>query len=246
MLDKVVLITGGTSGIGKELVGAFAKCGYHVAFTYIKNEDTAKSTVKDAEHYGGRVLSMRVNVADEAQVREMTNTVVDSLGRIDVLINNAGIFDDSLTKNMKFDCWKSVVDINLTGAFYCIKSAIPIMEQQHFGRIVTIGSVMGESGAMGAANYAASKAGIIGLTKSVAREVANKGITVNVVSLGYMDGGMGNEIPDPIRKKIASQQIPMGKFGDVAKAAKMIVHIVSDEAEYITGQSIRINGGLYM
>lgn len=246
MFDKVVLITGGTSGIGKELVLAFANSGYNIAFTYVTNADGARIALNEVEQLGVRALSMCVNVEDEEQVQEMTKTVLDSFGRIDVLINNVGIFDDNLTKNMNLESWKKVVDINLSGVFYCIKSVISIMEQQCFGRIVTIGSVIGEIGAIGAANYSASKAGIAGLTKSVAREVANKGITVNIVSLGYMDGGMGKMIPDPIRKKISSQQIPAGKFGNVAKAAKMIVHLVSDDAEYITGQSIRINGGLYM
>jgi len=245
IVRKVALITGGTSGIGKELVTEFAKGGYDVAFTYFTNVEAAKEIARDAEIHGARALSIRTNIIDEVQVLEMIKKTMDNFQRIDVLINNAGIYEDNLTKNIELDSWKKIIDVNLTGVFYCIKAVIEIMERQQYGRILNIGSVVGEMGAMGAANYSAAKAGMMGLTKSVAREVANKGITVNVVSLGYMNGGMGNQIPEKIRNKIM-EQIPMRKFGDITKVAKMILHIVSEEAEYITGQSIRINGGVYM
>lgn len=245
MGEKVVLITGGTGGVGKELVTEFAKCGYNIAFTYFMNGESAKEIAQAAELNGVKVISIRVDIADKEEVLKMVKTVINTFGRIDVLINNAGIFDNHLVKNLNIHSWQKVIEINLTGTFYCIQSVLELMEQQQYGRILNISSVVGEMGASGAANYAAAKAGITGLTKSVAREVAQKGITVNMVSLGYMDGGMGDQFSDKLRDKITAQ-IPMKKFGDITKAAKMIVHLVSEEAEYITGQTIKINGGVYM
>ncbi len=162
-----------------------------------------------------------------------------------VLINNAGVIDASLIKNMSLDSWQKVIDVNLTGVFNCIKSVIEVMEKQQYGRIITIGSIAADRGSLGAASYAASKAGIVGLTRTVAREVAGKGITANVVSLGYMDQGITARLPEKLQKKII-QEIPSGKFGDMVKAAKMVVYLASEEAEYINGQSIRICGGAYM
>jgi len=243
--SRVILLTGGSRGVGKKIAVEFAKSGYQVAFTYASDEESAKATVDEIRKYGIRAKYYPLDISDYSAVQEVMSRVLDCFGTIDVLVNNAGIIDVSLIKNMSLDSWKKVIEVNLTGVFNCIKSVIEVMEKQQYGRIITIGSIAADKGSLGAASYSASKAGIVGLTRTVAREVADKGITANVVSLGYMDQGITARLPEKLHKKI-SQEIPSGKFGDMAKAAKMVVYIASEEAEYINGQSIRICGGAYM
>lgn len=242
---KVLLLTGGSKGVGRKIAVEFAKKGYQVAFTYLSDEAGAKITADEINSYGIPVRFYKLDVSDHNEVEEVRNHVVNYFGRIDVLVNNAGIIEPSQIKDTSWESWRRVVDVNLTGTFNCMKSVIPVMERQNFGRIITIGSIAGDQGSRGASSYSASKAGIVGLTKAAARELAEKGITVNVVSLGYMDQGITIRLPEKLRKKLI-QEIPSGKLGDVEKAAKMVVHIASEEAEYITGQSIFISGGAFM
>jgi len=242
---KVLLLTGGSKGIGKKLAVEFAKNGYQFAFTYLSDEAGAKFTADEINTYGVLARFYKLDISQYHDVEEVKNHVMNYFGRIDVLVNNAGIIKPSLIKDMSLDSWRRVVDVNLTGTFNCMRAVIPIMEKQNFGRIINIGSIAADKGSRGAASYSASKAGIVGLTKAAAREVAEKGITVNVVSLGYMDQGITNRLPEKLKKKLI-QEIPSGKLGDVKKAAKMVVHLASEEAEYITGQSIFISGGAYM
>ncbi|MEL7565294.1 MAG: SDR family oxidoreductase [Dehalobacterium sp.] len=243
--NRVILLTGGSGGVGRKIAVEFARSGYRIAFTYASDEEGAKATVDEVKKYGIRAKYYLLDVSDYSAVQEVMNRVLDCFGTIDVLINNAGIIDASLIKNTSLDSWQKVIDVNLTGVFNCIKSVIEVMEKQQYGRIITIGSIAADRGSLGAASYAASKAGIVGLTRTVAREVAGKGITANVVSLGYMDQGITARLPEKLQKKII-QEIPSGKFGDMVKAAKMVVFLASEEAEYINGQSIRICGGAYM
>lgn len=246
MSDKrVALIIGGASGVGRQIVLAFAKKGYDIAFSYNRYETKAKEVKIKVKEFGVDCIYTKVNITNEMEISAAKEQILTHYNKIDVLINNAGVFEDGLVKKQSLESWQRVIDVNLTGVFLCMKLFIDVMEKRQYGRIINIGSVVGEIGTVGAGNYSASKAGIIGLTKTVAREVAKKGITANVVSLGYMNEGMGKRLPEKIVSKVIDQ-IPMKRFGDSEKVAQMIVHLASDEAEYITGQVIGINGGLNM
>ncbi|MEL7565316.1 MAG: SDR family oxidoreductase [Dehalobacterium sp.] len=240
--NRVLLLTGGSGGVGRKIAVEFAKSGYRIAFTYFSHEEGAKAAADEIKTYHVPVQYYRLDVSDYKRVEEVKDQVWNYFGRIDVLVNNAGIIEASLIKDMSLDSWKRVIDTNLTGTFNCIKSVIEVMEKQHYGRIITIGSIAADKGSRGACSYSASKAGIVGLTKAVAGEAAEKGITVNVVSLGYMNQGITVRLPEKLRNKLM-QEIPNGKLGDVSKAAQMIVHIASEEGEYLTGQTIVISGG---
>ncbi|MGI6677689.1 MAG: SDR family NAD(P)-dependent oxidoreductase [Dehalobacterium sp.] len=242
---KVLFLTGGSKGIGKNIAIEFAKSGYQIAFTFLSDEAGAKNTANEIMTYGVLVQYYKLNVADYKEVLLVRDQVLKRFSKIDVLVNNAGIIEPSLIKDTSLDSWQRVINVNLTGAFNCMKSVIPVMEKQNYGRIITIGSIAGDKGSRGAASYSASKAGIVGLTKTAARELAEKCITVNVVSLGYMAQGITARLPERLQKNLI-REIPQGKWGDVEKAAKMLVHLASEEAEYITGQSISISGGSYM
>jgi len=242
---RVALIIGGARGIGRQIVLEFAKRGYNIAFSYNSDEIKAKEVEAEIKDIGVDCIFVKLNTINEIEILAAKELILTRYDRIDVLVNNAGIFEDGLVKKMDLGSWERVINVNLTGVFLCIRAFVDVMEKQKYGRIINIGSVVGETGTIGAGNYAASKAGLIGLTKTVAREVAKKGITANVVSLGYMDEGMGKRLPEKIVSKLLDQ-IPMGKFGNAKKTAKMITNLASDEAEYITGQVIDINGGIYM
>lgn len=244
-LTRVALVTGGAHGVGRQIVVAFARAGYNVAFTYNSDEDGAQVTERQTRALGAKCICIKTDVTNEVDIAATIDAVLNHCERIDVLINSAGINEDGLLKNMGTDTWKRVIDVNLTGAFLCMRAVVGTMERQKYGRIINIGSVVGDTGTIGASNYAASKAGLVGLTRAFAREVAKKGITANVVALGYLDKGMGSRLPEKIANKVI-EQIPMGKFGDTEKIAQVIVHLASAEAEYMTGQVIGINGGLHM
>jgi len=242
----VVLITGGTQGVGKATAMAFARQQATVILNYHSNDLEAQKAVN--EIYAATKIHVEVikaDVTDEAQVIQMINQVIKWFGQIDILINNVGIFKDSVIWKMPKEAWDSVVDTNLTSAFLCTKYVIPYMREKRFGRIINISSVVGQTGAFGTSNYAASKAGLIGFTKAIAREVALFGITVNCVALGYIDIGMGLRIPEEIHEKIRTQ-IPMQRFGTVEEVVSTITFISSNNASYITGQVIAVNGGYYL
>lgn len=242
----VVLITGGTQGVGKATAMAFARQQATVILNYHSNDLEAQKAIN--EIYAATKIHVEVikaDVTDEAQVTQMINQVIKWFGQIDILINNVGIFKDSVIWKMPKEAWDSVVDTNLTSAFLCTKYVIPYMREKRFGRIINISSVVGQTGAFGTSNYAASKAGLIGFTKAIAREVALFGITVNCVALGYIDIGMGLRIPEEIHEKIRTQ-IPMQRFGTVEEVVSTITFISSNNASYITGQVIAVNGGYYL
>jgi NAD(P)-dependent dehydrogenase (short-subunit alcohol dehydrogenase family) len=185
----------------------------------------------------------KIDITDEKQVKKMIDQTVQTCGQIDILINNAGIFKDAVSWKMYKETWDSVLATNLTGAFLCTKHVLPIMRERKFGRIVNVSSIVGQTGVFGASNYAASKAGLIGFTKAIAKEVALKGITVNCVALGYIEAGMNLRLSEQLRNQIRDT-IPMKRFGTPEEVSEVILFLCSKEASYITGQVIGINGGL--
>jgi len=242
----VILITGGTQGIGKAIGMAFAKQGATVILNYHFNEEEAQKAVEEIftiTH--ANICAYKADVANETQVNKMINQLISQFGQIDILVNNAGIFKNAVSWKMEKEDWDSVLATNLTGAYLCTKYVLPHMRERGFGRIINISSVVGQTGVFGASNYAASKAGLIGFTKAIAREVAIKGITVNCVALGYIDAGMNLRLSIELREKIRVQ-IPMQRFGTVEEVAETIIFISSKSASYITGQVIAVNGGYFM
>jgi 3-oxoacyl-[acyl-carrier protein] reductase len=241
----VVLITGGTQGIGKIIAMEFAKQSATIILNYHSNDEEARKTVEEIYRATSiHVEIYKADVANEEQVNQMINTIKGWFGRIDILVNNAGIFKDAVSWKMDKDAWDSVLATNLTGAFLCTKHVLPLMREQGFGRIINVSSVVGQTGVFGASNYAASKAGLIGFTKAVAKEVATKGITINCIALGYINAGMNLKLPEDMRAKIL-ETIPMKRFGDAEEVAETVIFLCSKGAGYITGQIIGINGGLY-
>lgn len=237
--DKVALITGAAQGIGKEIAVTFAKAGAKVVITDI-NLDLATQTATELNG-----LPLKMNVADPADVDAGIKEAKEKLGKIDILVNNAGITKDTLFIRMKKEDWDAVINVNLTGVFNVSKAVALLMMKQRSGKIINIASIVGEMGNVGQANYAASKAGVIGLTKTLARELAARGITVNAIAPGFIKTAMTDKIPEEVKQKMLAQ-IPLGKLGlpeDIAAAA---LFLAGSAANYITGQVINVNGGMLM
>ncbi len=242
---RTILVTGGSRGIGRGICKAFARPENRIYFNYSSAAGAAVETERLVAEAGGSATGLQVNVADEKEVAEFVGRALDETGRIDVLVNNAGITRDGLIVRMKSADWDDVLNINLKGTFNCIKAVTKTMMKQRSGRIVNVSSVVGMSGNPGQANYVASKAGIIGLTKGVAKELASRGITANVVAPGYVDTDMTTGLADKAKEMMISQ-IPLGRVGTPEDIAAAVVFLASDEAAYITGQVIQVNGGMYM
>jgi len=242
---RTILITGGSRGIGRGICMAFAHADNHIYFNYSSDGEAAVQTEKLVSDAGGSATGQRVNVASQKEVSELVKRVLDETGRIDVLVNNAGITRDGLIVRMKEADWDDVLNINLKGTFNCIKAASKIMLKQRYGRIINVSSVVGVSGNPGQANYVASKAGIIGLSKAVAKELASRNITVNVVAPGFIETDMTASLPDKARAAMVAQ-IPLGRAGTARDIAATVVFLASDQADYITGQVIHVSGGMYM
>jgi 3-oxoacyl-[acyl-carrier protein] reductase len=244
MSERVALITGSSRGIGRATALALCRAGYGIVVAspeIEKNEEVAA----EIRACGGRAQTLDLDLCSQESVKTGFAQVLKDLGRIDVLVNNAGVTRDALSMRMKNDDWALVLQINLTGAFWCAQQALPGMMKQRWGRIVNISSVVGRAGSPGQANYASSKAGIIGLTKALAQEVGSRNITVNAVAPGYIDTDMTRGLPEELKQKMLAG-VPLGRMGlpeDVAGAVKFLV---SDEAAYITGAVIDVNGGMYM
>ncbi|MBI5182270.1 MAG: 3-oxoacyl-[acyl-carrier-protein] reductase [Nitrospirae bacterium] len=241
---KVALVTGAAQGIGKEIALALARAGADVVISDV-NLEGAEGAAKEIEAIGCKSLAVKANVADFSEVEEMINKTTEKFGRIDILVNNAGITRDNLIVRMKEEDWDIVIDINLKGTFNCIKAAIRPMAKQRSGRIINIASIVGVMGNAGQANYVASKAGVIGLTKTVAREYANRGINVNAVAPGFIDTAMTQALSQEVRDNL-QKQIPMGRLGTPEDVANAVRFLASDSANYITGQVIHVNGGMWM
>jgi len=244
-VKRTILVTGGSRGIGRAVCLAFADEGNHIYFNYASAAEAAALTEKQVAEAGGRATGLRVNVAAEKEVSDFVGRALDETGRIDVLVNNAGITRDGLIVRMKAADWDDVLDTNLKGAFHCIKAVSKSMIKQRSGRIINISSVVGVSGNAGQANYVASKAGIIGLTKAVAKELAPRGITANAVAPGYIETDMTATLNDTAKEMMVAQ-IPLGRAGTAEDIAAAVLFLASDRAAYITGQVLHVSGGMYM
>ena len=244
LTGKVALVTGGAQGIGKAIALLLASHGADVAVWDI-NLEKAQETASEIQGLGTRSLAMKVNVADYREVEQMVEAIVGQWGRIDILINNAGITRDRLILRMTEEDWDAVLNVNLKGTFNCTKAAIRYMSKQKSGKIVSIASVTGEMGNPGQANYGASKAGVIGFTKTIAREFAARGINVNAVAPGYIQTAMTDAVPEKA-KEMLKQMIPMERLGQPEDVAQAVLFLVSERSSYITGQVLNVNGGIYM
>jgi len=243
--ERIVVVTGGSRGIGRAICTALSAPGTRVCFNYSRNPEAAKATTEAIIAAGGQADCRQVDVASENAVVDYLGAILEEAGRIDVLVNNAGITRDGLLVRMKAADWDAVMDVNLKGTFNCMKVAAKAMMKQRYGRIVNISSVVGVSGNPGQANYVAAKAGIIGLTKAVARELASRNITVNAVAPGYIATDMTGDLSDKAKDAMV-RQIPMGRIGTPEDIAGVVAFLVSPAADYITGQVIHVNGGMYM
>ncbi|MBI5233791.1 MAG: 3-oxoacyl-[acyl-carrier-protein] reductase [Deltaproteobacteria bacterium] len=242
--DKVVLITGAGQGIGKTTALRFAKEGASVAVIDI-NLENADETAKELEAMGAKALGLMADVTRLKDAEDVAEKVVSRFGALHILVNNAGITRDALILRMKEEDWDIVMDVNLKGAFNFTKAAVRYMSKQRYGRIVNVASVVGVMGNAGQANYSASKAGLIGLTKTVAREFASRNVTSNAVAPGFIETAMTGALPEKVREEL-SAQIPLGRLGSAADVAAAILFLASDEAGYITGHVLNINGGMCM
>ena len=243
--EQRVLITGASRGLGRSMALEFGRCGYRVAVHYVNSKESAEEVAAEILGAGGKSTVFSGNVANSTDCSELINNVVTEFGGLEVLINNAGITRDTLVLRMKDQDWQSVIDTNLSSVFYLAKAVLRGMIRQKFGRIINISSVSGLLGNAGQANYVAAKAGIIGLTKSLAREYAAKGITVNAVAPGFIQSDMTDTLPDELKEQYLSQ-IPVGRFGQPNEVAKAVVFLASKDASYINGQTLPVDGGMVM
>jgi 3-oxoacyl-[acyl-carrier protein] reductase len=241
---KVALVTGSAQGIGRAIALNLAQGGARIVLTDMR-EAKLDEVVKEIEAQGGAAIRFVVDVTDREAVRKVVDQALETWEKIDILVNNAGITRDSLVMRMKVEDWQAVLKTNLDGAFYCIQAVLPSMVRQRYGRIVSIASVVAQAGNVGQANYISSKAGIIGLTKGVAAEVARRNITVNAVAPGFIATPMTENLPPEIKEKMLSI-IPIGRMGTDAEIATGVRFLVSEEARYITGHVLNINGGMFM
>lgn len=242
---KVALVTGASRGIGREIALLLAKNGAKVIVNYNGSEASAQAVVDEISGFGGSAEKYQCNVADFAESKTMIDTIIKENGRLDILINNAGITRDGLMMRMSEADFDAVIDINLKGTFNCIKHVSRQMLKQRGGRIINLSSVVGRSGNAGQINYAASKAGIIGMTMSAAKELASRGVTVNAIAPGFIQTEMTAVLSDDVKKSI-TDTIPMGVLGETKDVAELALFLASDAAKYITGQTISVDGGMYM
>jgi len=245
LAGRIALVSGASRGIGRAVALALAEEGADVAVNFISSEDLARDVVDQIRKMGRRAILAPADVADYAQADRMARTVLDEFGHVDILVNNAGITSDHTFVKMDLPSWQRVLAVNLDGAFNCTKVLVDQMIGQGWGRIVNITSVIGQIGNFGQANYAASKAGLAAFSKSLAKELVSKGITVNCVAPGFIDTEMVLAIPDRVRARLL-EQIPMKRFGRMQEVARACVYLCSADGDYITGGELSINGGLFM
>jgi len=241
---KVSIVTGGAQGIGQAIAECLARAGADVA---VVDLDTARcqETVERVQKVGRRAMALKANVGSWPDVKGMADQVLKAWGRTDILVNNAGVTRDSLLVRMREEDWNVVIQVNVTGTFYCTKAVLSTMSKQRYGRIVNMASVVGVMGNVGQANYAASKAAVIGFTKTVAREYASRNITVNAVAPGFIDTAMTQGLTPEVKEALL-KQIPIGRLGQPTDVAEAVRFLVSDAASYLTGQVLHVNGGLHM
>ena len=242
--DKVALVTGASQGIGRDTALALSQAGAKVAVA-ARNEEKLVNLVSEIEAAGGSALAVKMDVADAEQVKVGFQQVLEKFRRLDILVNNAAITRDGLSMRMKQDDWEAVLKTNLTGAHLCMQQALSTMMRARAGRIVNISSVVAQSGNAGQANYVAAKAGLIGLTKAMAIEIASRHITVNAVAPGFIETPMTDVLPDKVKEEL-KKRIPLGRMGSPREVAAAIVFLASDEAGYITGHVLNVNGGMHL
>lgn len=242
--DKVAIVTGASRGIGKSIALLLAKNGAKIVAS-ARNQELLDALVAEIKAFGGEALAVAGDISRTEDANNLIAAAVESFGRVDILVNNAGITHDGLILRMKDEAWDAVLDINLKGAFICTRAAAKIMTKNRYGRIINISSVVGEMGNAGQANYCASKAGLIGLTKSNARELAKRNVTVNAVTPGFIATDMTDEISDKAKDDLTAQ-IPLGRLGEAEDIAEAVLFLASERSKYITGQVLGVNGGMYM
>jgi 3-oxoacyl-[acyl-carrier protein] reductase len=242
---QVALVTGASRGIGRAIACQLAAAGACVAVNFVSNQAAAEETVEIISRAGGRADLARFDVADGEQVHTAVSSLVERLGRCDILVNNAGMTVDTLVLRLKASDWDQVMAVNLRGTFNCTKAVLRFMVRAHYGRIVNMASVVGSMGNAGQAAYAAAKCGIVGFTKSTAREVASRNVTVNAVAPGFIGTEMVARLPDGVRTEYL-KLIPVGRLGTADEVANVVAFLVRPESGYVTGQVIGVNGGLYM
>ena len=240
---RVSLITGGSRGIGKAIALQLASQGVQVAVNYISNRKAADEVVKLIENQGASAVAVQGDVTKRADVERIFTTTAETLGPVEILVNNAGIISDSLLMRMSDEDWDSVIDLDLRSIFLCTREAIRTMLRNKWGRIINIGSVVGLRGNSGQANYAAAKAGMVGFTQSIAKEVASRNITVNCVAPGYVETDIVEDLPLDLKQSIMDR-VPVGRFGYPEEIAGMVGFLASEAASYVTGQAIAVDGGL--
>ena len=242
--DKVAVVTGASQGIGRDTALALSEAGAKVVVA-ARNEQKLAALVNDIAAAGGEAFAVKMDVADAEQVKAGFKQMIEKFGRLDILVNNAAITRDGLAMRMKKDDWDAVLQTNLTGAHLCVQQVLPVVMKARSGRIINISSVVAQSGNAGQANYVAAKAGLIGLTKAIAIEIASRGITVNAVAPGFIETPMTDVLPDKVKEELKTR-IPLGRMGSPRDVAAAIVFLASDEAGYITGQALNVNGGIHL
>jgi 3-oxoacyl-[acyl-carrier protein] reductase len=242
--DKVAVVTGASQGIGRDTALALAEAGAKVVVA-ARNEEKLAALVNDIAAGGGEAFAVKMDVADAEQVKAGFKQMVEKFGRVDILVNNAAVTRDGLAMRMKKEDWDAVLQTNLTGAHLCIQQVLPVMMKARAGRIINISSVVAQSGNAGQANYVAAKAGLIGLTKAIAIEIASRGITVNAVAPGFIETPMTEVLPDKVKEEL-KMRIPLGRMGSPKDVAAAIVFLASNEASYVTGHVLNVNGGMHL
>ncbi|AFH64275.2 3-ketoacyl-ACP reductase [Paenibacillus mucilaginosus K02] len=245
LTGKVALVTGASRGIGRAIAVALAEAGADVVVNYAGSEGAASETVQAVEALGRKAVKIKANVGQSQEVDDMFKQVLETFGRIDILVNNAGITRDNLIMRMKEEEFDQVIETNLKGVFNCIKAATRPMMKQRSGRIINISSVVGALGNAGQMNYVAAKAGVIGMTKTAAKELASRGITVNCVAPGFIETDMTDKLNEELRQALLTQ-IPLARLGQPEDIAKAVRYLASEDASYLTGQTIHVDGGMYM
>lgn len=243
--NKTALVTGGSRGIGRAIAIEFSKYGVNVAISYINNKRKAQEVIDEIEKNGVRGIAVKANVTKEEDVLNMLKIIEDELGPIDILVNNAGITKDNLIIRMKMSEWDNVIDTNLKGTYLCTKAVARGMMKRRYGKIINIASVVGIIGNLGQSNYSASKAGVIGFTKAIAKELASRNINVNAVAPGFIQTDMTEILNDDIKDSLV-KNIPMGRIGSPEDIANIVMFLASEKADYITGQVISVDGGMVM
>jgi 3-oxoacyl-[acyl-carrier protein] reductase len=242
---KIALVTGASRGIGREIALGLAKQGADVVVNYSGSEERANQVVAEIKELGRNAIAVQCDVSNGESVANMVKATIDTYGKLDILVNNAGITKDNLLMRMKEEEWDDVININLKGVFLCTKAVTRQMMKQRSGRIINISSIVGVSGNPGQANYVAAKSGVIGLTKTTAKELSSRGITVNAIAPGFITTDMTDKLTEDVKDQML-KQIPLARFGEPSDIANVVVFLASEDSRYMTGQTLHVDGGMVM